>query len=419
MRNAGSGSEEKSLYDFSDSVDDLALADEVRRQKSNGKNGYIIDEQFKQIIPPLQSHEYQFLEESIELRGVLEPITVWKEENIIVDGHNRYEITQRLGKKKCPSKKISFSNRSEALLWIQKHQLERRNITDYTRYELVHGIREQLLEIGKEKRKRKPTHTESVLTENDKTKDDTHNTRNSIATVLGWGSTKVGQADTCYKEASEEAKNTLRNGSVTINSVYSSIKKVPKEEKKKSKTGEYAVLYVDNPADETFEQTLKLPLKETAAENSMLFIWCPVLVLDRLIKKLPSWGFHYRTMFVWEETQDNIQETDGINSIQHELLIVAEKGKLEIEKPCKQSSVLSSKNVKIKRFTKVLKLIENMFPSQKKVLIGAAKREGWENVDLNTSPVLEVTSAPQSASLIEEEEMDKSDGKKKLQKDVI
>lgn len=400
MRNVGSGSQNTNLFDLEESEEGTVLADDVRRKEPTGKKDYIIDEQFKQIIPPLQPHEYQFLEEGIKLHGVLEPITVWKEENTIVDGHNRYEISQRLGKK-CSSKKISFSDRSEALLWIQKHQLERRNITDYTKYELIQGIKEKLQEIGKEKRKRTPTLIESILTENDKTDTDPHNTRKKIAGLLGWGDGKVGYADILYNNATIEVKTALRNGSVTINKAYLSIKNsLDDEQKEETKSGEYSVIYIDNPADTSITDTLKhIPIKDSAAENAMLFIWCPAVALDRLIRKLPSWGFHYRTMFVWEETEENSLDTDGINSIQHELLIVAEKGHVDIENPCERSSILSAKRIKNNRSVKIMKMIETMFPSQKKALVGEIRRNGWKNIGLNTSPVPEVISVP--ASLIE------------------
>ena len=53
-----------------------------------------IDEKFKQLIPPLTSIERTQLEENIAKDGCREPLCVW--ENVIVDGHNRYEICTRL-----------------------------------------------------------------------------------------------------------------------------------------------------------------------------------------------------------------------------------------------------------------------------------------------------------------------------------
>ena len=52
-----------------------------------------IDPEFKRLLPALRPEEFRLLEESILAEGCRDPIVVW--ENIIVDGHNRYEICQK------------------------------------------------------------------------------------------------------------------------------------------------------------------------------------------------------------------------------------------------------------------------------------------------------------------------------------
>ena len=58
----------------------------------NGVRRYdlTIDPEFKQLIPPLIQTERQQLEDNIKRDGCREPIALWG--NIIIDGHNRYEI---------------------------------------------------------------------------------------------------------------------------------------------------------------------------------------------------------------------------------------------------------------------------------------------------------------------------------------
>lgn len=93
-----------------------------------------IDEYFKQLIPPLTPNELKQLEENILKDGCREPLCVL--ENIIIDGHNRYEICTRL---KIPFfiQKIEFNNREEVIAWICTNQLGRRNITEETRRYLI------------------------------------------------------------------------------------------------------------------------------------------------------------------------------------------------------------------------------------------------------------------------------------------
>ena len=74
-----------------------------------------IDENFKQLIPPLTPNEYMQLEENILKDGCREPLCVWGK--TIVDGHNRYEICTRL---KIPFflKEVEFNTHEEAIAWI-------------------------------------------------------------------------------------------------------------------------------------------------------------------------------------------------------------------------------------------------------------------------------------------------------------
>lgn len=53
----------------------------------------IYDEEFKHLIRPLRQREYTQLEQNILSDGCRDPIVVWND--VIVDGHNRYEICMR------------------------------------------------------------------------------------------------------------------------------------------------------------------------------------------------------------------------------------------------------------------------------------------------------------------------------------
>ena len=87
-----------------------------------------IDPEFKAQIPPLTQEERKQLEENILAEGeLLAPILVWN--GTIVDGHNRYEILQSHPEIPCSVRNLELKTREEALAWICKHQLGRRNLT--------------------------------------------------------------------------------------------------------------------------------------------------------------------------------------------------------------------------------------------------------------------------------------------------
>ena len=87
-----------------------------------------IDPEFQSQIPPLTDDEFKQLEENILKEGkLLSPLIVWN--NTLVDGHNRYAILQKHPEICFSTMPLRFANREEALAWICKNQLGRRNLT--------------------------------------------------------------------------------------------------------------------------------------------------------------------------------------------------------------------------------------------------------------------------------------------------
>jgi hypothetical protein len=87
-----------------------------------------IDPEFRDLIPPLSDEELDNLHTSISLDGCLAPLIVWKQEGILLDGHNRYAFC-----KKCDYDfqvtEIKLPHRESAKNWIILNQLGRRNVS--------------------------------------------------------------------------------------------------------------------------------------------------------------------------------------------------------------------------------------------------------------------------------------------------
>ena len=87
-----------------------------------------IDPEFQNQIPPLTDDEYKQLEENILKEGkLLSPLIVWN--NTLVDGHNRYAILQKHPEIYFSTMPLRFENREEAIAWICRNQLGRRNLS--------------------------------------------------------------------------------------------------------------------------------------------------------------------------------------------------------------------------------------------------------------------------------------------------
>ncbi|BDD01695.1 hypothetical protein PEPS_39750 (plasmid) [Persicobacter psychrovividus] len=107
------------------------------------KSNIIINDELKQMIPALQKEEYEQLEANILEEGLREPILIWKTDGqyVLVDGHNRYSITQK-HQLHFDFKLLEFKNMEAAKDWMINNQLGRRNLTDEQRAYFI-GLRYQ------------------------------------------------------------------------------------------------------------------------------------------------------------------------------------------------------------------------------------------------------------------------------------
>jgi hypothetical protein len=100
------------------------------------------DQEFKALVPPLQTAELEELEASLLKEGNREPIVVWKETRILLDGHHRHDLCHRHSIPLKPPHELSFPDRDSAKLWIIRNQFARRNLSPYQRSVLVLKLEE-------------------------------------------------------------------------------------------------------------------------------------------------------------------------------------------------------------------------------------------------------------------------------------
>jgi len=86
----------------------------------------IIDEQIRLILPELDEQARARLEENLLEHGCMLPLILW--EDILIDGHHRYEIIQ---KHDLPFNTISLEleTREDVLLWVIDFQISQRNLS--------------------------------------------------------------------------------------------------------------------------------------------------------------------------------------------------------------------------------------------------------------------------------------------------
>lgn len=94
-----------------------------------------------QFLPRLSLEEYEALWESIRVRGVIDPIILDEEGNII-DGHHRWQICVDMGVE-CPSKTVEGLTEEQKQDLALELNLHRRHLTKEQKKELAISLREQ------------------------------------------------------------------------------------------------------------------------------------------------------------------------------------------------------------------------------------------------------------------------------------
>lgn len=90
-----------------------------------------INEELRVYIDPLSAEEYAALERSILTEGCRDALVLWG--NVLVDGHNRYEICRKHGIAFRTLQNERFQSMDDVRLWMIDNHLGRRSVSDYQR----------------------------------------------------------------------------------------------------------------------------------------------------------------------------------------------------------------------------------------------------------------------------------------------
>ena len=139
-----------------------------------------------------------------------QPVIIWKEANILIDGHTRCAAAESAGLTQVAAILKSFDEVEDALRYAYGLQFKRRNLTDADKF---HFSETYLNNVGQQAKK-------------------SGWKKKELATIL---SVSVGTAQkyiSVISRASEKDKDAVRSGDKSINTVYNSLLK-----KEKNKSG--------------------------------------------------------------------------------------------------------------------------------------------------------------------------------------
>jgi ParB-like chromosome segregation protein Spo0J len=175
-----------------------------------------IEKEYQELIPPLSVDEFAQLESNILSDGCRDSIVTWEE--TIIDGHNRYAICKKHG---IDFKIITmeFADRSHAREWIIRNQFGRRNLPPYVRVELALELESTIAARSKQGERT------DLLQKSEKS--EPLNSTKEIASIAGVSHDTVAKVKTIKALASDETKDKLAKGEISINKAYQETKEPP------------------------------------------------------------------------------------------------------------------------------------------------------------------------------------------------
>jgi hypothetical protein len=175
------------------------------------------------------NHEQRvkMLEAQIIEEGCRDPLVVWRETGIIVDGNTRYDICLR---NNIPFAVVfmHFDSKSEAMQWAKENQANRRNMTTPQSIEVTHKIEGQIRAEAKERQIRKPAN--SVVP--NLAQQNEGRSRDKLADMAGVGHTTYQKGTHILDNAPEPIKQAWKSEDLSTDAAYQATK-LPEERQRK------------------------------------------------------------------------------------------------------------------------------------------------------------------------------------------
>lgn len=291
------------------------------------------DNEFRALIPPLQPEERRELEASLIRDGNRDPVVIWKETRLLLDGHNRYDICAANDIPLKPAIEINLQSRDDAKIWIINNQFGRRNLSAYSRSVLALKLTDLYTTKAKTNQaihaNTAPGRNGTLLQNSVKV-----NTQFEIAKAAHVSHDTIARVKTIECKADNATKAALVTGDMSINDAYEKIKRLEKANKQaeivKNNTelvkataptpasATYKTILIDPPwnwgdegdvnqfgrakpeyATMPLEEIANLPIGTLSDKDSHIYLWITNRSLPKGFGLLETWGFRYITLLTW------------------------------------------------------------------------------------------------------------------------
>lgn len=366
------------------------------------------------IFPLMTGEEFNELKRDIAENGLREPIWLHADGRIL-DGRNRHRACVESGI--APIFRTWDGNGS-MVSFVLSLNLHRRHLTSGQRAMVAVDILPMLEEEAKARRRLSGgwhgNQYENLAVDQffdqppDEKTESTYEKRNpqsakQAAEIVGSNHQYVSDAKK-IAEKSPELAEKVRAGEVSIAQAKREITKIERVENPPPPIqGKYRVWYADPPwhygnsgvinddgdnygRAERHYPTMTIDelcamgedIKGASESDAVLFMWVTSPLLEECFPVIKSWGFKYKSSFVWDKVKHNFAH---YNSMRHEFLLVCTKGSCTPDVKMLIDSVQSIErsdkhSEKPKEFREI---IDTLYPNGNRIeLFSRTQVDGWD-----------------------------------------
>lgn len=124
----------------------------------------------------------------------------------------------------------------------------------------------------------------------------------------------------------------------------------------------------------TLEWIRELPVEQLAADPSHLHLWTTNAFLRDAFDVIKSWGFEYKSCFVWVKPKIG---TGNYWRVSHEFLLLGVRGSLTFEDKAQRSWMEHGIGKHSRKPDRIREVVEKVSPSPRLEIFGREAVEGW------------------------------------------
>ena len=346
------------------------------------------------LFPLIDGPEFDALVSDIAANGLHEPIWLHSTDNAIIDGRNRYRACLAAGVAPTFRRWHGSGSLTQFVLSLNLH---RRHLTSSQLACVGVEVLPWLEEEAKERQRLSDGRGQKGSQKFDYLNDDDTNAGKAAAQAAELvGTNRQYVSD--MKRMNAEAPAlfaAVRDGKMTVTQAKREHIRTSAPEPAALPSSKYRVIYADPPwkygntqpdyhgeqADHyrlmELAEICDLPISDLADDNAVLFMWTTSPILEESFSVVRSWGFRYKSSFVWDKVRHNMGH---YNSVRHELLLICTRGSCQPDVPKLFDSVQSIERTEHSRKPEEFRtIIDTIYPHGRRIeLFARSAAPGWD-----------------------------------------